>query len=439
MVEKFDVVVVGAGPAGVASAIVTARAGMNVLLIERGDFAGSKNMFGGIVFRRVIEDLVGPNWWVTPPGQPPQVERHIIEYQYWFLSRDAHLAIRHRNMKFDQDYNSFSALRARFDKWFAKKAEEAGATLVTKTTAIEVLKQNGKVTGVKTDRGDVHADVVVAADGANSLLAKNAGLHPEIPPDKMAIAVKETLALPRDKIDERFNLRGDQGVAMTLLGPPMFGMSAGFLYTNKDTISFGFGVVMKDLVEGKNYKEHRALPNTILEQLKKHPSIKPLLEGAATREYTAHMIPEGGYDSVPPLYTDRMVVVGDAAMLVNVINWEGTNLAMTSGKLAGQAIVEAKKAGSFSAANLSRYRYYLEQSYVLRDLKKYRNVPTFFGANKQFFDVYPEALNQAAYLWHLVDGEPKEKHVKEIKSEIWKRRSKIGMAKDLYGLWRNLL
>lgn len=439
MVEKFDSIVVGAGPAGISAAIIMARAGLKVVILERGDFSGSKNMFGGIVFRRSIEELVGPNFWVTVPGRPPHVERYIVDYQYWFLSTNSHVCIAHRSADFEKDYNSFSALRSRFDPWFAKKAEEAGATLVTKTTAFGVIKDGKKIVGVRTDRGDLLADVVIAADGASSLIAKEAGLHPEISPQNIALTVKETIAVSRDKIEERFNLRGDQGVAMMILGQPIIGVGAGFFYTNKDSISIGLGVMLGDLAAGRNYREHRALPNTLLEDLKRHPSIRPLIESGQTREFTAHLIPEGGYDAVPPLYSDGMLVVGDAAMLVNVVGWEGTNLAITSGKLAGETVAEATKIGDFSSAALSRYKRLLENSFVLRDLKKFRGVPAFLAGRKHFFDAYPEILNQTAHMWHLVDGKPKEERIKEIKNEIWKRRSKIGLLKDLYGMWRNVL
>ncbi|MFQ5762712.1 MAG: FAD-dependent oxidoreductase [Candidatus Bathyarchaeia archaeon] len=439
MVEKFDCVVVGAGPAGVAAAMTAARAGLKVLQIERGDFAGSKNMFGGIVFRHAIEDLVGPNFWVTEPGRPPHVERYIVNYQYWFLTKGSHVAFSHRTESFEQNYNAFSALRARFDPWFARKAEQAGVTLVTKTTATEVLKHDGKIVGVKTDRGDVYGDITIAADGANSLLAKQAGLHGELRPEDVALGVKETIALPREKIEARFNLREDQGTAMVLIGYPLPGMGTGFLYTNKDTISFGIGVVLSHLAEGRNYKDHLALPNTLLENLKTHPSIKPLLEGGATREYTAHMIPEGGYKMVPPLYADGFLVVGDAAMLVNAFNFEGTNLAMTSGKLAGQTVAEAKKLNDFSAKALARYQKYLEESYVLKDLKRFRKVPTYFSRNKHFFEDYPEVLNEALHIWHTVDGRPKNETISEMKNAIWKRTGKLRLARDLYALWRNIL
>lgn len=429
MVEKFEVVVVGGGPAGVAAAITTAKAGMKTLILERGDFSGSKNMFGGIVFTKPTTQIV-PEFWKTAP-----IERKVVEYQYWLLSKESHVQISHRNQKFVKDFNSFTALRARFDKWFAAQAEASGATLITRTTATGVLKDSsGKINGVSTDRGDLMADVVIACDGANSLIAKGAGMHAEWKPEDFAIGVKETYSLPKEKIEDRFNIRGDEGVAVMIYG----GRSeeyAGFMYTNKDTISFGMGAIMSDLAKTKVYNA----PMQLLDWLKQHPSVKSLLEGCALREYTAHLIPEAGYNKIPPLYGDGIMVAGDAAMLVNALNFEGTNFAMISGQFAGKTAIDAKNAGgSYSSNQLSMYRTYLENSFVLKDLKKFRDIPNYISSHKYFLTLYPELMNDAMYKFFEVDGRPKEDHIKEIKHELYTKRGRIGLLKDALGLYRKV-
>src|SRR5579875_323174 len=425
MVDKYDVLVVGAGPAGVSAAITTAKSGLSTVIIERGDYPGAKNMFGGIVFAKPTAQIV-PDFWQTAP-----IERRVVEHEYWLLSEGSHVQISHRNQRFVKDFNSFTALRARFDRWFAQQAESAGALLISRTTATGVLRDsNGKICGVSTDRGDISANVVVACDGANSLLSKGAGIHEEFRPEDMAIAVKETWSLAKDKIEDRFNVRGDEGVAIQIYG----GRSeeyAGFIYTNKDTISFGMGAIMSDLAA------YKTRPQQILDWLKSHPSIRPLLEGGSLREYTAHLIPEGGYNKMPPLFTDGMLVAGDAAMLVNALNFEGTNFAMISGKYAGQTIVDIKKgSGDYSASALSAYRTYLENSFVLKDLKKFRDVPHYIASNRQFLTTYPEILNSILYKFFEVDGRPKEDHIEEIKKEIYSKRGRLGVLRDAYGLYR---
>ncbi len=424
MVEKFDSVVVGAGPAGVAAAYTMAKAGLSVLVLERGEKPGAKNVFGGIIFRHHTEQLVPEEAWKTAP-----VERNVVEHQYWFLSKESHILISHRNQRFNERNNAYTVHRAKFDPWLAKFAEDAGATIISRTTVDDVLKENGKIVGVKTERGDVRADVVIAADGANSLLAKQAGLHDEWPPEAMVLVSKEILALPRQKIEERFNLRGDEGVAAMFLGSGL-GMHAGFIYTNKDTISVGMGVSLKDLKAGVGR------PHDALESFKKHSSVRPLVEDGELKEYSAHLIPEGGYDFVPKVFTDGMLVAGDAAMLVNVVGWEGTNLAITSGMLAGATVIDAKKRGDFSARSLARYREKLDQSYVLKDLRRFRRVPKYFSSNPHYFDTYPELMNGLAYMWHLVDADTKAEKVRKMKREITNKRSRMGILRDAFNMWR---
>jgi len=423
MEEKFDSVVVGAGPAGIAAAYTMAKAGLKVLVLEKGERPGAKNMFGGIIFRHHTEKLA-PEFWKTAP-----VERHVVEYQYWFLSKDSHLLLSHRNQKFNGQYNAFTVHRAKFDPWFAKLAEDAGAVIINRTTVDDLLVQDGTILGVKTERGDIRADVVIAADGVNSMLAKQAGIREELPQDAVVLAVKEVIAIPKQRIEERFNLGTDEGVAALLVGWGP-GMHAGFMYTNRDTISIGIAVNMRDLDKSKQR------PNVLFEQFKNHPSIAPLIKEGELKEYSAHLIPEGGYDYVANIYTDGMLVVGDAAMLVNAVNWEGTNLAMTSGIIAGETVIEAKKKNDFSSRTLKKYRERLEESFVLKDLKKYRGIPEFFSSNPDFFTVYPEALNELFYMWHVVDDEFKADRIKRMKATLFKRRSRINLIRDFYHLWR---
>ncbi len=423
MAEKFDAVIVGAGPSGAASAYTMAKAGLNVLVLEKGEKPGAKNMFGGVIFRHHTEQLA-PEFWKTAP-----IERHVVEYQYWFMTKESHLLLSHRNQRFNKQFNAFTVHRAKFDPWLAKLAEDAGATIMNRTTADDVIKENGKVVGVKTERGDVHADVVVAADGVNSMLAKQTGIREEVGPGSVVLAVKEVIGLPRQKIEDRFNLGPDEGVAAMLVGWGP-GMHAGFMYTNRDTLSVGIGISMQDL--DKSGKR----PNELFEEFKHHPSIAPIIQEGELKEYSAHLIPEGGYNEVGQIYADGMLVVGDAAMLVNAVNWEGTNLAITSGIIAGQTVAEAKKANDFSSRILSKYRDRLEQSFVLKDLRKYRDAPKFFASNPHFFTLYPEMANELFYMWHIVGDETKQERIKEIKSTLFKRRSRLGLLSDAYHMWR---
>ncbi len=263
-----------------------AKAGLKVALIERGSYPGAKNVMGGVIYRQALDEQF-PNVWEDAP-----LERYIIEQRYWILSRDSNISISHRSEKFTKKpYNRFTVLRAKFDAWYAKQAEEAGAYLITKTVVKDIISCDGQVIGVSTDRpdGDIFADVVILCDGANSLLAEKIGLRSKIKTKNLALAVKEIIHMPRGKIEDRFNLESDEGATIDIYGKVARGMqSTGFIYTNKDSLSVGIGVVLSDLVK------YRAKPYELLEEMKNHPVIRRIIAGGEPREYLAHMIPEGG-------------------------------------------------------------------------------------------------------------------------------------------------
>ncbi|HLT18945.1 MAG TPA: FAD-dependent oxidoreductase [Thermomicrobiales bacterium] len=398
--ERFDAIVVGAGPAGVSAAITMAEAGLDVVVIERGPFAGAKNLMGGILYRQPTEEIV-PGFVDEAP-----LERPIFEQRYMLLTEDSHIALSYRTQEFAKPpYNSFSVLRADWDQWFAGKAEEAGAFLIPEMVVTDLLWEDGKVDGVTTGTpdGDLHANVVVLCDGANSLLAQKAGLHKEWQPNQQALVAKELIQLDEETVNQRFNLHDGMGVAMEIFGASTsYLLGYGFIYTNKSSISIGTGALLSDLIEtGLNV-------NDMLNRFKRHPSIAPLIEGGETVEYAAKLIPERGWQSMPTLYADGVLVAGDAAMFSNPVNREGSNLAMLSGKYAGMAVARAKERDDFSAATLSYYVELLEDSVVFKDLHKIRHLTDFAHSRPYLFDEIPEAVSQALCTYLTVDGIPKK-------------------------------
>ena len=207
-------------------------------------------------------------------------------------------------------------------------------------------------------------------------------------------------------------------------------MGTGFIYTNRESLSVGLGVLLHDLVRSK------LSPHDLIEEMKAHPLIRRLLAGGETQEYSAHLIPEGGWAAIPPLCKNGLMVAGDAAMLVNSLHREGSNMALTSGRLAAETALQAKERGDFSEASLGSYKRALEESFVLQDLRKYRNVSDLFARQTQFFSLYPQVLNDAAQEMLLVDGTPKSEKVRHVRQMVFGKLSKWEILKDLYLLWR---
>jgi electron transfer flavoprotein-quinone oxidoreductase len=428
--ERFDAIVVGAGPAGITAARDMAAAGLSVVVLERGQYPGAKNVSGGILYRHPTEEMC-PGFEAEAP-----LERPIIEQRYLALTEDAMLGGLYRSMKFaEQPYNAYSVLRAEFDRWYATKAEEAGAEVYPEFTVTDVLWDDGCVVGVTTGEpdGELLAHCVVLADGANSLLAQRVGLHREWEPIDQALVAKELIALPPEKIEDRFALPSGLGTAYEIFGESTWGLLGyGFIYTNKASISIGTGALLQDLIDtGINV-------NDMLDRFKRHPAIAPLLAGGETIEYSAHLIPEAGYDRLPQLYADGVVVVGDAAGLVNPLNREGANLAMLSGRLAAQAIVEAKRRGDFSIASLSRYRELLDDSVVLKDLRKIRRLTPFAHERPHLLRDYPQLASEIAREYLTVDGAAKKDKQDRIAGMI-RRLPRKRLLGDAVGALRSMM
>lgn len=429
--KSFDVIVVGAGASGNACAYTLARAGLKVLQIERGEYPGSKNVQGAILYADALERII-PDFREDAP-----LERHIVEQRMWVLDDHSFVGSHFRSDEFNREpYNRYTIIRAQFDKWFSSKVREAGALLICETTVDELLLDGDRVVGVRCDRlgGEVYADVVVLADGVNSTLARKAGFHPEISPRNVALAVKELLFLPEDVVRSRFNIGEDEGVVIEMMGSVTEGMvGTGFLYTNKESIAIGVGCMLSDF----KANPLRTTPYALLERLKLHPAIAPLISGGEMKEYSAHLIPEGGLRAVPKVYGNGWMIVGDSGGFVNAAHREGSNLAMTTGRLAAEAIIEVRANGwPMHARTLEGYKERLDASFVMKDLRKYRDLPSVLDANRQFFTTYPELVNRAAHTMLTVDGVDKHSKQREVLSSFRGARRVGGLLGDAFKLWR---
>ena len=401
--ESFDAIIVGAGPAGTTAAYVLAKAGLSVALLERGSSPGSKNVFGGILYTTVLGRLL-PDFVEEAP-----LERHIKGIKIYLISPDNALSIGVESEDHNKPpyNNSFTVSRAKFDQWYASKAEEAGAMLVPETVVDDLIKDDkGKVVGVRVrgEEGELYSKVVIVADGVNSLLAEKAGLRKNFVPRQVSLGMKEVIELPRSVIEDRFGLTGNEGVELKYMaGDATKGIwGGGNIYTNRESLSLVSWLALEPLM-------HSGLKATdIFEQFKEHPFVRNYVRDGKVVEYQAHLAPDGGYDDTPKYFADGVLVCGDAARFLNAsIHYEGTNFAMASGEAAANTVLEASRTKDFSAVSLSRYEKLLEESFVMKDLKRYRKMNHFAEKNPEFFGPYFNVLTQTAVDFFAVKEMPK--------------------------------
>ncbi|HVB73417.1 MAG TPA: FAD-dependent oxidoreductase [Ktedonobacteraceae bacterium] len=422
--QQFDAIVVGAGPAGSSAALAMARAGLHVALIERGEYAGAKNVSGAALYAPNLLAELLPNFWEEAP-----VERYLTRRVVSFLGQESALSIDFRTHHFAHPpYNGFTILRPKFDRWLADKAQQAGATLITSTVVDDLLYEGDQVVGVRCRRaqGELYAPIVIAADGANSFLAKQAGLQHEFKSNEMTLGVKEVLRLDAHTIEERFNLTNDEGVATEYVGFASGNVKGGgFLYTNRDTLSIGVVTQIASLAQ------QRVKAYELLDRFKQHPAIAPLVRDSVPIEYSAHMIPEGGWAMLPQLSRGGLLVVGDAAGFVFAagIFLEGMNFAIASGMAAAATAQEAHAGRDFSSTSMARYRQRLEKSFVLQDLKSFKRAPAFIN-NERLQYVYPELLCQAAENVFRSHGKPRRKLGRTIYSTMHNKVSLRTLLRD---------
>jgi electron transfer flavoprotein-quinone oxidoreductase len=366
------------------------------------------------VYPRILDEVL-PKWWEEAP-----VQRWVTRRSTMLLTDASALTIDYRSARWGAPpYNGATAFRPDWDHWLSGKAVDAGATLVCDTTVVGLIRDaTGAVTGVRTDRpdGDLTCRVVVACDGVNSFLAKEAGLYPHTDASNFTLGVKETLSLPKEVIDERFGVRDRQGVDIEILGGTSGVNGGGFLYTNLDTVALGVVLKLPKLAA------QQTRPEEIIAKLKSHAAIAPLVEGAELKEYSAHLIPEAGLKMMPTMVHDGMLVAGDAAALCLAAGiWlEGVNFAMASGLYAGRAAAEAIAANDVTRTGLDRYRQALSDTFVLRDHRRLRRVPQLVLSDR-VQHLYPELITGVVERVFRVDNPLPKPGLRRILAQERKR------------------
>jgi electron transfer flavoprotein-quinone oxidoreductase len=378
----FDVIVVGAGIAGCVTAHQLARAGHDVLVVERGPQPGAKNVSGGVLYCRVLEGI-----WPDFVDRAP-VERVITRNQLAFLNPGSQLRIDYQDDRLAAPANAVSVLRARLDPWLADRCEDAGATVMSGMRVDRLVVEAGRVVGIRVGDDVLRSHVVVAADGVNSFLCRDAGLRDREPTRHLALGVKSVVALPRDTLEQRFGLTGREGVAVAAVGDCTGGLGGGgFLYTNLESVSVGVVVRLDELTRsGVSSSE-------LHDRFLSHPAVSPYLRDGEVVEYGAHLIAEGGQAMVHDLTRPGLVVVGDAAGLTLNTGFtvRGMDLAAGSGIAAARTIHAALGAGDPSLADTSDYPAELDRSFVGRDLTTYARAPRFFE-NPRLYQAYGQLL-----------------------------------------------
>ncbi|MGD9809681.1 MAG: FAD-dependent oxidoreductase [Deferribacterales bacterium] len=419
--EKFDVIIVGAGIAGATAALMLAKEGLEVVVVERGNYAGAKNMTGGRLYSHSLEKII-PDFASKAP-----VERHVAKEKISMMTETGAVTVEYTSEQLKQQgKDSYIVLRGVFDRWLMEQAENAGAMQVNGILVEDLVVRDGKVCGIIAGGEEMLADVVILADGANSQLMQKAGLQEKATsPHQMAVGAKEVIELSASVIEDRFGVGAGEGAAWLFAGWPSDGnIGGGFVYTNKDSISIGIVATIAEM-EHSEKSVHE-----MLEQFKAHPAVTPLLKDGKLVEYSGHMVAEGGYDMVPSLYDNGIVAIGDAAHLVINVGYtvRGMDLAVGSAISAAQAVIDAKEVGDFSSSTLSKYKSLLDDSFVMKDLKHFRKFPHFME-NKRIFNDYPTMADDIFAGLFVVDGSEPKSMLSKLKAPV-KKVGVLNLVKD---------
>ncbi|MFZ8794268.1 MAG: FAD-dependent oxidoreductase [Acidilobaceae archaeon] len=388
--HKFDVIVVGAGPAGCSSAYLLAKAGLRVLLVERGRSAGSKLLWGGKAYAQPIREV-----WPELDKEAP-IHRWVTRERFSFVWGDRVLTIEYKLGR----SVAFTSYLPELVSWMARKAESAGALLVEDVRVDEIVVENGRVVGVRSGSDIVRADIVIDAEGVNRMLLEKLGLAERLNVNSsVALGVKETLSLDPRLMEERFNLDKGEGLAWLVAGDITRGLpGGGFIYTMRDSISIGLvipiGPAARAAEEG-TLKEH---VSELIESFRLHPYFSRFWREADVIEYGGRMTLEGGLSMMPKrLYAPGLLVVGDAAgFLVNTgYTIRGVDTAVHGGKLAAETVIEALNKGGFTEDNLKSYEDKVKRSYIYRELKAHSAIED-VTRDPFYFTKIPQVLVKAA-------------------------------------------
>jgi len=423
--EKFDCIIVGGGVAGLAAAMVLARNNMKFLLIERGEFAGAKNVSGGVLWGKDLAKLV-PEYWKEEKGY----ERFINHRRLTFLDEQSSFSVDFKSSHFNEPpYTGVVVLRSKFDRWLADKVEQAIAEsekamesfIATNILVEEVLMDDGKAVGIRAGEEKFYSESVIIAEGVNNLLTRQIGLQDDyVPADHMLTGIKEVIQFDQKVLEDRFQLDGLSGMSNEFIGYATDGVEGGgFLYTNRDTISLGLVLGLKDM------REKNKAPYDILNHFKNHPAVAETIKGGEVLEYSAHIVSSGDMRAMPKeLYTDGALIAGEAAnLLMNAGKAiQGMDYAMRSGILAAETIINAKQQNDFSTQSLKAYRNALDESYVMKDMRGFQDAVHMLHSPEMFTDI-PNFICDFGRQFFSIENKPTPKAREMLSKSINKHSS----------------
>ncbi|WP_136715189.1 FAD-dependent oxidoreductase [Halorientalis salina] len=349
--EHYEAVVVGAGPGGAAAAATLANNGVETLVLERGVEAGSKNVSGGLIYAEQSAPYTIDG--LFPNFREEATERPADEYYLHNVAGNKVKTVDMTDLHHTDTEWCDSVLRRRMDGWLEDRVHEmtreTGGGLLTEVRVNGLLREGGEIVGVTCDELDpIKADVIVAADGVNSELARDAGLMDWDEPDEWFQGVKAIVDMPEGAIEERFDIREDEGEAHLFSGDLFEGVrGGGLLYTNEDTLSIGTVFHLDSLVA------EQAEPHELLDALLTHPLLAQWLgDDYEEIEYGAKLVPDSKKVAHPSPHEGRLMLVGDAAgqMQAQGPIIKGMNHAVTAGALAAEAFAQAQARGDESTA-----------------------------------------------------------------------------------------
>jgi electron-transferring-flavoprotein dehydrogenase len=382
-----DVLIVGAGPAGLACALHLARlirqhneagrtpplSAEGIYVLEKGRDLGAHQLSGAVLDPRALAELV-PDFAKTAPLDAPVTD----DAAYFLTAR--------RAWKFPitppplRNHGNYIVSLNRLVKWLGGLVEQAGVNIFTQFAGAQLIYEGQAVAGAITeDKGrdkdgkpkdnftpgyELRAKITVLAEGPRGSLTKHlvaeknlGGLNPQV----YSVGVKELWEVPPGRIHPGW-------VAHTLgwpLDSSMYG--GGWIYGMRDNrVSLG-------LVTGLEYHNPRFDPHEAFQRFKTHPFVRGILAGGKLVRYGAKTIPVGGWYSMPRPYIDGCLIIGDSASLLNSQRLKGIHMAIKSGMLAAETILDALRAGDTSADRLSAFRRKVEESWIARELRGVRN------------------------------------------------------------------